>query len=288
MTTNKPPDILISNERAISSSVLAGTLDPHAIVIPAEALNDCPRIPAIDPAVSLTAHNERAIELSAGRWLEDFDKARSAETGRDELDTRNLISYLLAMTRRQGVELGRRDGVTIHRNIREVIKQIIPLIPVDTQNPDDDFTELQGNLESFGGLWFTAPECEMPLWIGLATTLEEWLEEPKEDWPEWKWRVLSVFTGKEVVGMPILKTSEPANTDRSIQDVIDAMVAVIPADKSDFLQRLQWIKNDAGFKAPELMRVSWEHLANAVNEFIPYPPVEDWQKQVVSILAGEE
>lgn len=84
------------------------------------------------------------------------------------------------------------------RNIQEVIKQIIPLLPVDTPNPDDDFTPFKEELERFAGAWFVAPECEMPLWIGLATTLEEQMGEPKEDWPDWKRQVLAIFSGSPI------------------------------------------------------------------------------------------
>lgn len=83
------------------------------------------------------------------------------------------------------------------RNIRDVIKQIIPLIPANLPDDqaDDDFIELRQELESCAGDWFSAPEIEMPLWIGLATTLEQWLDSPKRDWPEWKWQVLAIFSG---------------------------------------------------------------------------------------------
>lgn len=82
------------------------------------------------------------------------------------------------------------------RSIRVVIGEILPLIPVDTPNEDDDFTELKGELESCGGEWFSAPEIEMPLWLGVATSLESWLDRPARDWPEWKWQVLAVFSGQ--------------------------------------------------------------------------------------------
>lgn len=81
-----------------------------------------------------------------------------------------------------------------HRNIREVIKQIIPLLPVDTPDPEDDFTPLKEEMEKFAGAWFVAPEAEMPLWIGLATTLEEWFGEPTEHWEDWKRQVLAIFS----------------------------------------------------------------------------------------------
>lgn len=93
------------------------------------------------------------------------------------------------------VKEGKHSQPSFPRSVREVIKQIIPLIPVDTPNPEDDFTELKSELEKFTGLWFAAPEAEMPLWIGLATTLEDWFGEPQRDWPDWKRQVLAIFTG---------------------------------------------------------------------------------------------
>lgn len=84
------------------------------------------------------------------------------------------------------------------RKIREVLKQIIPLIPADLpeEDSDDDYIGLKGELESVAGDWFSAPEIEMPLWIAVATSLETWLEEPKRNWPEWKWEVLAIFSGR--------------------------------------------------------------------------------------------
>lgn len=84
------------------------------------------------------------------------------------------------------------------RDFRETIKEILPLIPVDTPDPEDDYSELKRDLEEIGGAWYAAAEIEGPaLWMGAAGMLEEWLGEPKPvpEWPEWKWQVLSVFTG---------------------------------------------------------------------------------------------
>lgn len=82
------------------------------------------------------------------------------------------------------------------RNIREVLRQIVPLIPVDTPDPEEDYTELKQQIEDCAGDWYGAPEIEMPLWMGAAGVLNEWLETPSKDWPEWKWQVLTLFTGK--------------------------------------------------------------------------------------------
>lgn len=130
MGHSEAPTLSITNQAALKAMVLAGTLDPHLLVIPVEALGLVPK----------------------------------------------------------------------QRNIREIIKQIISLLPVDTPNPDDDFSSVREEIERFVGSWFAAPEIEMPLWIGLATTLEEYLGEPKEDWPEWKRQVLAIFSGQQPPG----------------------------------------------------------------------------------------
>jgi hypothetical protein len=82
------------------------------------------------------------------------------------------------------------------RNFRDVIAQILPLIPVDTSDENDDFTELRNDLIRITSDWYKGAEIDgAPLWMGAASILEQWLEDPQPDWQEWKWQVLSIFTG---------------------------------------------------------------------------------------------
>ncbi len=63
-----------------------------------------------DPGFTLTMHNDRATELAAQKWLEDFDSRRTTDTPRDEIDTREVIETLLELARRQGVALLRASS----------------------------------------------------------------------------------------------------------------------------------------------------------------------------------
>lgn len=157
---------------------------------------------ASDPVHDAT--NPHAMADDREPAIHEFMRTVEEVVGRTE-DLRKLIDEgkytyegAFIMVEKQVVRIRsfewKRKSV-IHRNIHEIIKQIIPLLPVDTPDPDDDFTEFKEELERFAGAWFVAPECEMPLWIGLATTLEEQMGEPKADWPDWKRKVLAIFSG---------------------------------------------------------------------------------------------
>jgi hypothetical protein len=75
---------------------------------------------------------------------------------------------------------------------------------------------------------------------------------------------------------------------RAIDEVIDAMVAEVPASEVALLERFAWLKKDARYKPPEAMGFAWDNLAGFVNAAIPYPPVEDWHKRVVAVFTNAE
>ena len=65
--------------------------------------------------------------------------------------------------------------------------------------------------------------------------------------------------------------------------VIRQMLEKVPSDKEDFIEALRWNLNDASYKAPE-ETLQWERTAETLQRYIPYPPTEDWQFEVLSIF----
>lgn len=76
-----------------------------------------------DEPFSIAAHNERAIELVAQRWLEDAGQRRSIATSRKDIDTYDTIDNLLKMVRRQGVAL-LRTAAQVQSTARRIAEKI--------------------------------------------------------------------------------------------------------------------------------------------------------------------
>lgn len=74
------------------------------------------------------------------------------------------------------------------RNCQEVIKQMLELIP---ETKTEFIKDLKWNFDDAG---YKAPE-ETIQWQRTMQTLEKHMPDPKESW---EWKVLSVFTTKNV------------------------------------------------------------------------------------------
>lgn len=80
------------------------------------------------------------------------------------------------------------------RNLKQVVKQILPLIPPATEDPEEDnWYELREELTRLTSSWFAAAEVQGPSWCALAAAFDEMIGEPKETW---QFEVLRIFTGK--------------------------------------------------------------------------------------------
>lgn len=72
---------------------------------------------------------------------------------------------------------------------------------------------------------------------------------------------------------------------RNITDVIDSILKVVPEDSQTLRDRLVGVKRDAGFRAPEMMRLSWRALADVLEDEIGEPTL-DWHHKVATIVQG--
>ena len=74
---------------------------------------------------------------------------------------------------------------------------------------------------------------------------------------------------------------------RNITDVIDAIMEHVPEGHA-MIAELEWVKNDAHWKAPEQMRDCWYSLTCTVNGYIRSEPdrLLDWERSVVEALMG--
>lgn len=77
------------------------------------------------------------------------------------------------------------------RDCCQIIEQIIKEIPTDRT---DFIVDLQKDHYNAS---FKAPE-EILQWERLQNTLTRYIPESKEDWEDWEFRVLSIFTTKPV------------------------------------------------------------------------------------------
>ena len=69
---------------------------------------------------------------------------------------------------------------------------------------------------------------------------------------------------------------------RNCEEIIQQMIAKIPADKKEFLKDLKWNLEDAKYKAPE-ETIQWIRTGNTLERHIQKPK-EDWEFEVLSIF----
>ena len=74
---------------------------------------------------------------------------------------------------------------------------------------------------------------------------------------------------------------------RDIVKVIEACLAVVPPEQTELKRRLEYVLNDAGYRPPEGMSLSWGKLAAVLTDQIGEPS-EDWQRRISDIVSGRE
>jgi hypothetical protein len=67
---------------------------------------------------------------------------------------------------------------------------------------------------------------------------------------------------------------------RSIITVIDKMLMHIPAEQESLIRQLTSIRTSALYAAPEIQGNFWQRTSFCLNQCLPYPPQEDWQRKV--------
>ena len=73
---------------------------------------------------------------------------------------------------------------------------------------------------------------------------------------------------------------------RNIIDVIQSIKTEVPEDQIKFHNFLNWLMNDASYKAPEQIVECWNKFARGISNHIIKPPTEDWQFRALSIFSG--
>lgn len=72
---------------------------------------------------------------------------------------------------------------------------------------------------------------------------------------------------------------------RDIVSVIDEMMVVFPEE--GFKRELERIKEDAFYKAPELMYTLWNELHDELNELVEVPLEDEDVVELISIFSGK-
>ena len=67
---------------------------------------------------------------------------------------------------------------------------------------------------------------------------------------------------------------------RNCVEVITKMILLIPEDKVELIEALEWNKEDASYKAPE-ETLQWLRTSETLQKFIT-KPTEDWEFEVLS------
>lgn len=74
---------------------------------------------------------------------------------------------------------------------------------------------------------------------------------------------------------------------RNILEVLDKVVAVIPVSEKAVRQRLASVKNTAMYTPPECIVGVWRMAAAVLTSELPWPPKEEWQKDVHAIFSDQ-
>lgn len=71
---------------------------------------------------------------------------------------------------------------------------------------------------------------------------------------------------------------------RECTNVIRQMLSIIPINEVEFINALNWNYEDASYKAPE-ETIQWERTSQTLQKYIPFPPTEKWQKDILCIFS---
>lgn len=74
---------------------------------------------------------------------------------------------------------------------------------------------------------------------------------------------------------------------RDITEVLDNVIGIIPAKENVFKERLEHLKYNCGYTAPEAIQEKWIEFGAIFCQFVPYPPTEDWHRAAVKHFTGE-
>lgn len=76
---------------------------------------------------------------------------------------------------------------------------------------------------------------------------------------------------------------------RDLPEVIGRLLAIIPAEETEFRSKLQWVAERAIYTAPEIMRQRWHDAQLVISHSLPpLAHLSDWQRKVVAIWMNHE
>ena len=124
-------------------------------------------------------------------------------------------------------------------------------------------------------------DCWIEMWHTddhAATTLPSFLGMTDEEYASW-------VKDPDVLES-IIEAHKPKR--RTPDVVIDQMLVHIPASMGELIDELNRVKETACYTAPECWGEIWSMMAYALQKVLPYPPKEDWQKEVYKIITQKE
>ena len=77
-------------------------------------------------------------------------------------------------------------------------------------------------------------------------------------------------------------------TEREFGDVVRRIIDQVPAEETTLRGRLDRLRYNASYTAPEDMRRRWVELAAVLGEALPEPPAHPWQEKIGRIIRAEE
>lgn len=75
-----------------------------------------------------------------------------------------------------------------------------------------------------------------------------------------------------------------STTERNPIEVIDNIIKQIPSENKVLIAALKRVQYDASYRPPEGQYDTWCDLAAVLNTELPFPPVENWHKEVYQIV----
>lgn len=70
--------------------------------------------------------------------------------------------------------------------------------------------------------------------------------------------------------------------------VINAILAKVPAGFGSVARRLENVREASAYRPPDGQWPTWRDISDVLNSELPFPPVDDWQKDVFRIVTGKE